>query len=392
MPTMPRGQPAITKGSSLSPSHYLRLLFRAGSLLLILGVLLSLPAQLQPSAQAAGRNPARSDLICHTQWDTILPVTHHLVQSADPFSIDIGISGRYGGVGVEFWLGSEPFSASSVINILEARSSAGAGWQFSSFTTAYDGPQFIVNQASGNSRGYQWGFSTVYNTNKTYTLNATNWAPNYTDRFDLFGTSPCELYDSVSNPTLMFDEGKMKLLALRRWTPDGFAIAITNAYSLRSTVDQYWRDYLPAHAFYLNRGVAREHNLRLYLVGPTWSEGPILPYQTGLTVQHAWLGYDTANNPSWVIDASASYAVFVWQIGDLDAGVAIPLVNGANMSLEETVYCDDPLNDACGSIRWLTLQHMTLNAAFPLGSIRTYEFSYFVGTPQQLAYLGFPLP
>jgi hypothetical protein len=191
---------------------------------------------------------------------------------------------------------------------------------------------------------------------------------------------------------MAFDEGQLNLNATRRWTPDGFAISVRNAYSLRSIVDQYWLNYLPSQALYLSRSVARQQQLRLYLVSQNWVEGPLYPYQAGLSVQHSSLVVDSAGNPSWLIAEDVQYAVFIWQIAGREVGMAIPLHNSANLSLEQYVYCDNPSNDTCGSIRWITNGETNHHASFLLGSVRTYSFEYLFGTPEQLEFLGFPIP
>jgi len=364
-----------------------RISTRLSSLLIILTLFLS-----AFPAQASTRHPVRPDLTCYYTWNTLPPVTHRLVLAGDPASLDIGISSAFGGIAVELWLDPDQLDDSPAVNVLEAKSGSGSGWQFTGHTTTYDGYQLITNQAAGNHRGYQWGYSTTYTSNKLNALSGTNWAHNDIDSFDHIGTSPCELFNATNNPVMAFDEGQLNLSAARRWTPTGFALSVRNAYSLHSLVDQYWYKYLPTQALYLSRSVARQQQLRLFLVGQDWVEGPLVPYQAGLTVQHSILDIDSEGNISWLISEEVTYAVFIWQIYGQDIGMAIPMTNGANLSLEQYVYCDNPADDTCGSIRWITNAETSLNASFPNGSTRTYAFEYQIGTLTQLEFLGFHLP
>jgi hypothetical protein len=360
-------------------------------MLVMLGLLVSVfPASLT-SVQASAILPARSYLTCYLPWDWRPRVTNRVIQSGNPVSLDIGISGKMGGVATELWLKNDQAPNSPAINVIESRSAGGAGWQFSSHTTAFDGVQFTSNQATGNRRGYQWGYSTAYTTKKSDTLTSVNWAPNDSDSLGLIGTSPCESFNNTNNPVVRFDEGQMNITSSRRWTPTGYAVNVTNAYSLRSLVNQHWSQYLPTQAIYFSRTVARQQMLRLYLISPTWVEGPIDPYHVGFSIRHAQLVVDSAGNPSWLVAEDAAYAVFIWRISGLDVAMVIPLGYGANLSLEQQVYCDDANNDTCGSIRWITNAAMYQNAIFTEGSVRAYPFEYLIGTPQQLAYLGYPI-
>jgi hypothetical protein len=87
----------------------------------------------------------------------------------------------------------------------------------------------------------------------------------------------------------------------------------------------------------------------------------------------------------------------VWNVAGGDIGVAIHRTDNkpfnGNMVMERTALCSDPNNYSCGNISFHgTLDSNfdpTINPAFAVGDIRSYALAYDVGTPDQLAALGY---
>ena len=109
------------------------------------------------------------------KW-SIPPATHAKTIDGSEVSVNLGIAGDFGGVGVTFELVNKSKPDQSV-NILEARSATGCGWQTSFLFTDQSKDQIIVfNQAAGNSVAYQWGYQNDYDE-----LAAFHWNPVVSD-------------------------------------------------------------------------------------------------------------------------------------------------------------------------------------------------------------------
>lgn len=330
-----------------------------------------------------------SELTCDYPWAAIPPVTHTLSKETSDVEVNLGFSSTFGGIGVKFELINK--QNPTPVDILEARSAAGAGMQYTGMVYPHSGEGGLVNQASGNGLGYQWGYSNnlqVSEANGVATLFSLDWAPDYSDTWGGRGTSPC------ADSAVSFDEGKPTVTAKLENVSDGSVIHIISSYTLKSLVDQYWKIYVPASGFYLNRAIARQKNLRVYLFGQDgWKEGPIYPYDD-FSIMHG----DRYDNPGWrllyQIHPSLKHVLFVWNIKGKDIGILVPDIPfGATIRLADKVYCDDKNNDSCGSIDFGTNDGIPVDVSFPKGQERTYSYDYVVGTVEQLAeYGGFLSP
>lgn len=337
-------------------------------------------------AAPASNAPTSTTLTCNYPMWNNPGVSDRISNTGTSVKVDIGVNRNLGGVGAELTLTNR--ANPNPVNILEARSAGGAGWQFTSFLHTYDGNQLIFNQAAGNSIGSQWGYAQSFVNGGSY-LNATNWAPNYSDTFNGVGQSPC----APTARTVVFDDGALDIGTGLFSSAYGSGISVTHAYSLRSRVNQYWQMYMPLHALYLNRAIARAGSMRFYIIGNTgWRYGPVYPFNDfTLPSTYASSGPDGLGNTSWQITTSASRVVMVWNIWGQDVGISIPLVNGGTLRLAKTIYCTNPASDSCGSIDWQTNSRWVPNASFPAGSVRQYSYTYYFGTLQQLAAVGLGL-
>lgn len=330
-----------------------------------------------------------STLTCNYPWPAIPPATHTISKETSNVKVNLGFSSTFGGVGVKFELINKENNSS--IDILEARSAAGAGMQYTGMVYPDSGDGGLINQASGNGLGSQWGYSNdlqVSEQSGITTLFSNNWAPNYSDTWGGRGTSPCV------NTAVSFDEGRPTVTAKLENVSDGSVIHVTSSYTLKSLVDQYWKIYVPASGFYLNRAIARQNNLRVYLFGKDgWQEGPIYPYDD-FSITHG----ERIDNPGWRllyhIQTSLKHVLFIWNINGKDIGILVPDIPfGATLRLGDKGYCDDKNNDSCGAVDFGTNDGIPINVSFPKGQERTYSYDYIIGTPDQLAkYGGFLLP
>ncbi|MFC1610654.1 hypothetical protein ACFL6C_06835, partial [Myxococcota bacterium] len=361
------------------------------SLLSLLSLLSALPARGAPN-----------DLTCHYGSMDVPPEETWTAISGDDVSVEVGISDLFGGVAVRLSLINNATPASKV-NVLEARSAAGAGWQTSYLGgVPAGGPLLdddiiaVFNQAAGNVAGYQWGFDNDYLVSVNG-IAALEWNTLASDHYHPnrdFGTTVAQSPCGDVTGSYIFDDGKLLLGMATIATLHGAAIGMTNIYSLRAQVDQFWTDYAVEQAFYLSKQVASMGVLRVYLRGLSgWYEGPITPAED-YAIAHARGACDPVDEScAYQIDADLAYAVFVWNIMGLDVGVAInmptdPIVTDwvrAHLNMVKSIYCLDTTDHSCGSIDWHTvITHSITTTTFAAGETREYAVAYYVGTLEQL--------
>jgi len=339
------------------------------------------------------------DRLTKADWITIPAATHSKTVEGSEVVVRLGISADFGGVGVVFELARkrQDGSVGAAVNILEARSAAGCGWQTSYGFTYTDAAgharSAVFNQAAGNSTPYQWGYGNDY-----FELAAFHWNPAVSDHTEVGPTNP---FDGSG---VWVDDGKLHIGTGTIDTGPGHAVAITNQYALRAHEDQTWEWWYAEQALYLNKAVARACNLRVYLRGAhgAWTEGAILPYKD----------FEVKNSDQSSVGPlergfrtkPLDYAVFVWKIEDTDIGIVIvpPGTGGyGHLNASKSVYDTTHRElDTSGSIDWHTVVANTAPniAHFPKydpnrpETIRYYQVDYRVGTLAQLARLGYNLP
>ena len=322
------------------------------------------------------------------------PVTHARHLAGHTAAVKVGLSADMGGVGVLFGLINRK-RPEEMVNIQEARSAAGSGWQTSHlFTDAVSDRILVFNQASGNSLASQWGYDTGYtgpNGPETASLAATGWNPLPSDHYHphrdfghSVGTSPCR------GDSLLFEDGRLLLTMERVPTPHGEAIRLTNLWRMRSRGTQHWASWFVEQAFYLNKAVARRNDLRVYLCGADgWREGPIRPYDD-YAIVHA-TGSCTADGCAWAI-RPLRYVVLIYHIAGLDLGIAIdyPQPFRAHLNMAKAGISGPDHSDACGSIDWHTVIPTPAGPiVYAPGQEREYLARYHVGDLTQLASLGY---
>ena len=350
-------------------------------------VITSLSQQNQDIRREVAGVSTSSVLTCDYPWSAVPPETHGFSLNGNPVKVNLGYTSDFGGIGTKLELINS--GSPHPINIIEARSGAGAAWQYTGMVYTDSGEDLLNNQASGNGAGYQWGYSNDLQINidgNTTSLTSSNWAKNPADTFDGVPQFPC--VDPLTVPT--FDEGRPSVVSKTTPVSNGSVIEIESTYSLRSLTNQYWKFYVPVHAFYLNRRTARDANLRMYIIGrSSWIEGPIYPFDP-FSIDHA----NKVTNPSWVyptwqISSDTKYTLFVWNIFGLDIGILIDSPYfGPDIRLEANPYCQDIYNDACGAIAFFSKENIVEYASFPKDQTRSYSFHYTIGTIPQLQEIG----
>lgn len=313
------------------------------------------------------------------------------VQGTD-VTVKVGISEKYGGVGVLFSLND--------VNILESRAATGAGWQTSS--VIWEGPlaapirQILFNQGAGNSRAGQWGYHNTYSG-----LTALDDNPIWSDNIHPDGnpdlndqTSPCA---TPAPYGYMFDHGRLQIsMAAAATSGHGNAVMLTNAYTYQHQVAQSWSRWYAEQAFYLNKAVARSHNLRVYLTHADGTKQQIDPFN-GLDQQFHQKFLFGKDFPS------IQYAVLVWNINGQDIGVAIDArhqpdqvegklsFHGSLMRQDNNFSCETG-EDQCGVFEWHTYMQNYEPALLEVGKPTKVSTDYRVGTLAQLADWGYTIP
>ncbi|GEM_PF-3087554 len=330
-------------------------------------------------------------LTCNYPGSDKIPTSHTISLSGTKVSVNLGFSDKFAGIGSKFEIVNN--EKPTPVDILETRSGAGAAWQYTSMIYPSDKKDILINQGAGNGKGYQWGYKNelkVEQGDGTKRIYSSDYVPNVIDSYNGKPASPCEPFDPVENNAVAFYEGRPEITISKIPAGNEQAIKIENSYQLKSVTDQNWKVFLPVHAFYMSRAVARAHNLRFYYGKNGGSVyGPYKPYDemTGLA------GANPVNHPLgtvWQIPADMDYGIFVWTVEGKDIAVAIPLRQyGSSLRLEKTIYCQDPNNDACGSIDYIFNDKILDNAQFPKNSEQKYTFTYIVGTVDELEKIGY---
>lgn len=336
--------------------------------------------------EAGGLN---TNLTCNIVWDEKLPTTDSWTVVGTNASVRYGANRNFGGVGVELTL-TDPNNPESAVNVIEARSGAGAGWQTSYWgRDAVTNLVTIMNQAAGNNVGSQWGYKNSFSgTMETY------WNPVTSDKYypsgnfndPSVGSSPC------NNNGYTFDDGRLSLTFSTRSTFAGNAISIRNEYSLRARANQNYKKWVLAQGPYFDKQVAQNHNLRVYFHGRSgWNEGPIMPWKD-FTVTHGE-GLCSDTGCAYTISGSeVDYAVAVWKIGGHDIGLAFSVDTSSTIVFynEKMTYCGDAANPHCGNIALgQYLVYNTTGYQVSAGSERVFGVTYTVGTVDELHALGY---
>lgn len=361
------------------------------SILLAAVVTLAGRAEHPTDGRTHGPHDTTSVLTCNYPLWAVPPVTDTEIVRGASVSARVGLTRDFGGVGVQFQLISND-AADAPLDILEARSAGGSGWQTSCLLTDAGRDQITVfNQAAGNSGGAQWGYRSRYRRTAAG-LEAEGWSPNWSDHFHPhrnFGvgisTSPCR-----PDTGFHFEDGRLRLLLGTVPTAHGRVVRITNEYTYRSRAAQAWQSWACEQAFYLNKSVARTADLRVYLCGQnaSWREGPIRPADD-YTIRHG-AGACSGVGSNFHIDPLA-YALLVWKVRQHDVGIVITRSTpfDAHLNMAKTGISGSEMSDACGSIDW----HSVLTNSGPVTikqhAERRYAMTYYVGTLPQLADLNF---
>jgi hypothetical protein len=309
-------------------------------------------------------------------------------------SVRIGINERFGGMitSLELINNAAPQEPLQLINAVN--NAAEAGWQ-TAFITKTPDSTTISNQGGGGRKGYQWGYGGSYSIGGSG-FQQENWIPLATDNIGEPGTSPC---DHTSN---YFANGQFSHQINIVPGTAGTVIRISEINRIQAITTQRWAQYVVDQGIYFRKSAILRGNCRVYLATPAGLiTGPIelcrngglrgnvgpaveklYPRQIGGVIDEL----DAATYP-------LSYAVIVWSVAGQDIGMAIHPKQkdqpfSAVFAYGERRTCRLPV-DFCGGAHW----HSKLNApvSWAAGETREFAMEYDIGTPDELAGVGFPI-
>jgi hypothetical protein len=345
-------------------------------------------------AKSAASAPSNQWLTCNVHGFAVLPTTMSESWSGSSASVILGANQNFGGVLTTFRIANT--SNGNSIDVLDARSTAGAAMQTAFMMLDKNTNRIIVsNQADGNM-AWQWGFRGVFSQ-----LVQQDWSPIFSDHYHLnaswsqtVNTSPCY------HTGYRVDDGQLSITGEVVSTSAGNAARFINQYTLRPLMNQDWQWFVAEQAFYLNRPIARSNDLRIYLSGAQqWSEGPIKPVDD-YTVKHATGGCANGRcnyHVSWL-----NYALLVWNVGGEDIGIAVRRPDGkpfeAQLNLNKSVECQAAVRgDECGNIEWHSyIADSRFSPSDPVnfeaGHPMPFAMAYYIGSLQQLSALRLGIP
>ncbi|MCB8884080.1 hypothetical protein ACELLULO517_27930 [Acidisoma cellulosilytica] len=325
----------------------------------------------------------------------MLPTDTLLFKGSDAW-VKVGINRTIGDVIVALDL-INPQDPNFPVNLIDSRSAGGAAWQISmGGTNAVSGKIIHFNQAAGNSARV-WGYEAPlgYSPNGFTQL---TWLPLYSNDYRPLGANP-KLSENTSpcyNTGVRFGDGRFALESQQIFLNDKSHITrLLYRYSVRHKFQTDWKRFQFDYGIYF---MPENRDLRIYIPEDDHIFGPIYPYQDlSKTPRGEVRNVVCQEEDCMVATKPISYVVMVWKIHGKDIAVAIHTVDKSKkfdgfVRFRPHVTCDD--GKKCGGVQWHSevvdsQLHPEQKASFGPGEITSYQLDYDIGTPSQLAQLGF---
>lgn len=352
--------------------------------------------------------PANHRLQCEYVKDYIPPTDEQeLIGSSG--GVRIGVTRDFGAIGVKLELINADRTGER-LQIVDARSAAGAAWQATLGYQKTDGSmKYAPNQVAGNWLG-QFGFAATMND-----LRQVDWSPMWTDHLDFYQPSaPSQANTPCFGIGHRHFDGQFSRIMDYVTTPAGGKVVRTTFTSrYRSRAAQQFKAWESEQALYMTRTAAVQGNLRAYFMGPAreWASKE-LP-----TTSNEWFSKEDGhcneyvkNDNSWdslrsgCRPAGVSYVVLRWNVGSKDLAMAIVRDGGAPFMAEldqaRALTCKNAEDPKCGNLELHNMLSYHDEEGVSEGwheRVRSFsknqEFEdkvhYLVGSPQELADLGF---
>ena len=342
--------------------------------------------------------PLSTKLNCGIDGMAIPATTHTYGVNGSTVSTNVSVAGGLGGIPTELWLKNN-FTGHQ-INIIEGRSAAGAAWNNSIMALdGYGTHILLTNQSGGNSMN-QWGYEVALENTRGFAQ--TDWTPQYLDHYHdgssyadpVVPQSPC----APETKDWAYYDAQWTLRNDVRSTRSGAKTShFDMQFAMRARQENWWRTFQFDQAMYIRRQVAREHDLRVILVGkdrawiktvnpvdagPVWSDRSLGAYGCNANAPVPGCGMHTPD---------LDYAIFVFNVDGLQIGMAVHRPDDRPFQIELAME-SSITNFGEGSVNfhnWLEDGFNPPSAHHLPGQIVSYMMSYEVGSLDELAQLGY---
>ncbi|WP_284948315.1 hypothetical protein [Acidisoma cladoniae] len=311
--------------------------------------------------------------------------------------VNVGLDRTIGGVIVALNL-INPSASDLPMNVIDSRSAGGAAWQVSmGGVDARSGETRHFNQAAGNSARV-WGYEAPLSVVPNFGFQQLSWLPLYSNDYRPSGSDPsAEINTSPCYGSgILFGEGRLNFLAEKLLVDNGsHIIRLHFQYSVRHQISTVWKRFQFDYGMYFSPD---NRKLKVYFSGRDRSIGPLYPYFDLSQTPHDQVRNIVCRDGDCMVATKPiSYVVLVWTVRGEDIAIAIHLPNVAKkfdgfLRFRPHVTCVD--GTKCGGVQLHSEVidselHPEQKSSFQAGEVTNYELDYDIGTPSQLARLGF---
>ena len=291
-----------------------------------------------------------------------------------------------------------PLAPDMPVRLIDARSAGGAAWQISlGGIDAKTGETTHYNQGAGNSARV-WGYEAPLRATEADGFIQQSWLPLFSDDRRRAGASPAQAVGTSPcyNTGTHIGDGKFSLNYQRVVAGPGSTITrLLYGYLVRHRILTDWQRFQFDYGMYFN---PQNRDMRLYFPGRDHLIGPIHPYEDLSDTPREQVRNVVCNaGDCMVATVPISYAVLIWPVHGKDIAIAIHCVNPADkfdgfLRFRPHVTCADGIK--CGGVQWHsevrdTALHPDQRHVFHAGDITQYQLIYDIGTPSELARLGY---
>ncbi len=322
--------------------------------------------------------------------------------------VRLGVTRQFGGIAVSMIL-ANPNAPGSTLDLIEARSGGGAAWQTSVQTGDGANDRIVnYNQSAGNS-ARNWGFEGKFQVSSEGGAVQKGWLPIWSDdyRFPMrldapdYRTSPClppAPQPGGTTTGFQLGEGRDSITPSHVDVAGVKALRLTNAYSVRSAVDQDWAWYAVDQALYMHRSAVRQGDLRVYVaqegrpvLGPIALESAP-PEALRPQLRNVFGGFDDWSLAAW----PTKYVVLAFTVGGEDIGIAVHMDDNRPfmgfLRYRPHLACRRD-SDQCGNVQWHTKLSSQVDPSvrtrFHAVEITRYAVDYDIAPLTVLAAEGF---
>jgi hypothetical protein len=316
---------------------------------------------------------------------------------------------KYGGMAASLELFSS-VTPSSGLQVLTPVAGVSGGWQSRVSLSTAEIPALVTFAQGGGENGNRWGYAASINGLLQTDFTALGEGRSQTDTFakPSFGNA-C----FASSRRLLDGQMRQQVDALTL-PKGGKVMKVRSTYTYRLRQEMALTSWIPEQSLGLDRFAALEGDLAIYLtgVGRKWESPALRPQIGGFTgieaSCHQKLDKAVPSLRGFTNNCQAgevAYAIFVWKVGKAEVAMAVAADGGAPFSAEiienKTALCSrtgvaslgatPQVDPDCGQIEWRALiaRGPESMGTLPSGKSLEYSMNYLIGSPLELAQLGF---